>query len=690
MLEVLLIWLVIFLISAPIGTAAIVILARCSDRQEKISLHGMLSFRSRQFINAGDSYRGNSLHFSVGACSIGGLVALTVYAEIYSLFAGVSAGAFLGAMILAALSCWYLYTQREGLECGELSLYRKRTEHSERNANLIWVYSAICYGGVIVVCAYLTSRGYMHYDSDLYHAQAIRWIEEYGVVPGLANLHNRLGYNSAAFPLTVLFSFRFVSSWLAPLGVHAAKMADATVQAVEQAAGQSSVGLTGALGQSAHVVQGYLYLMLWLECLKIFRIFQQKCGGVLPRLSLADFVRLAGIYYLFSSADEIVSPASDYFLVLVTFWILIRFLETDDWLTHALLAVAVVWTITIKLSGAMLLLLAVLPVIRLTRKRHWKSILLFTVTSVLAALPFFIRNVILTGYLVYPFPAIDLFNLPWKVPAAAALADSREIMVWGRGYRDVTRYALPFSAWAGDWFRSQAGADRLFLIVAGVSVLIVILGGILHHVADRVRCVTAGAGGVEARGGRTEAGAKCVEARAGRGRDDCARTHNGRLNVTVLTVEMTLIAAVVFWMKNGPLMRYGCVFVYSLAALNAGIILQNLAELGMNPIQAPEKYLRRAKVLHLAACALITVFLAYKVYAVGREVLSRAAQPYRVWQQDYGTYAVKSYEMNGITFYYPESGDQCGYAAFPSAPTRRDGDIMMMGDELADGFVSVR
>ncbi|SDZ92653.1 hypothetical protein SAMN02745687_01114 [Lachnospiraceae bacterium NK3A20] len=661
MLEVLLIWLVIFLISAPIGTAAIVILARCSDRQEKISLHGMLSFRSRQFINAGDSYRGNSLHFSVGACSIGGLVALTVYAEIYSLFAGVSAGAFLGAMILAALSCWYLYTQREGLECGELSLYRKRTEHSERNANLIWVYSAICYGGVIVICAYLTSRGYMHYDSDLYHAQAIRWIEEYGVVPGLANLHNRLGYNSAAFPLTALFSFRFVSSWLAPLGE-----------------------------KSAHVVQGYLYLMLWLECLKIFRIFQQKSGGVLPRLSLADFVRLAGIYYLFSSADEIVSPASDYFLVLVTFWILIRFLETDDWFTLALLAVAVVWTITIKLSGAMLLLLAVLPVIRLFRKRQWKSILLFTVTSVLVALPFFIRNVILTGYLVYPFPAINLFNLPWKVPDAAALADSREIMVWGRGYRDVTRYALPFSAWTGDWFRSQAGADRLFLIVAGVSVLIIIWGGILHHVADRVRCVTAGAGGVEARGGRAETGAKCVEARAGRGRDDCARTHHSRLNATVLTVEMTLIAAVVFWVKNGPLMRYGCVFVYSLAALNAGIILWYLAELWADPIKTPERYLRRAKVLHLAASALITAFIAYKVYAVGREVLSRAAQPYWVWQQDYGTYAVKSYEMNGITFYYPESGDQCGYAAFPSAPTRRDGDIMMMGDELADGFVSVR
>ena len=44
----------------------------------------------------------------------------------------------------------------------------------------------------------------MHVDTGLYHAQAIRWIEEYGVVCGLGNLHSRFAYNSAAFALCAL------------------------------------------------------------------------------------------------------------------------------------------------------------------------------------------------------------------------------------------------------------------------------------------------------------------------------------------------------------------------------------------------------------------------------------------------------------------------------------------------------
>lgn len=50
----------------------------------------------------------------------------------------------------------------------------------------------------------------MHYDSDLYHAQSIRWIEEYGVVPGLGNLHERFAYNSSFFALSALFSMKFL------------------------------------------------------------------------------------------------------------------------------------------------------------------------------------------------------------------------------------------------------------------------------------------------------------------------------------------------------------------------------------------------------------------------------------------------------------------------------------------------
>jgi len=46
-------------------------------------------------------------------------------------------------------------------------------------------------------------------DTGIYHAQAIRWIETYPVVPGLGNLHTRFAYNSSWLVANALFSFAF-------------------------------------------------------------------------------------------------------------------------------------------------------------------------------------------------------------------------------------------------------------------------------------------------------------------------------------------------------------------------------------------------------------------------------------------------------------------------------------------------
>ncbi|MDL2303625.1 hypothetical protein LJC28_04450, partial [Dysgonomonas sp. OttesenSCG-928-D17] len=48
------------------------------------------------------------------------------------------------------------------------------------------------------------------YDSAFYHYQNIRWNEEYPVVPGIANIDDRFGFNSNYFLLSAIFTFRFV------------------------------------------------------------------------------------------------------------------------------------------------------------------------------------------------------------------------------------------------------------------------------------------------------------------------------------------------------------------------------------------------------------------------------------------------------------------------------------------------
>src|SRR6185436_20307205 len=44
-------------------------------------------------------------------------------------------------------------------------------------------------------------------DTESYHIQSIKWIQEYGSVPGLVNLHERFGFNSSWFSSVALFNF---------------------------------------------------------------------------------------------------------------------------------------------------------------------------------------------------------------------------------------------------------------------------------------------------------------------------------------------------------------------------------------------------------------------------------------------------------------------------------------------------
>ena len=143
---------------------------------------------------------------------------------------------------------------------------------------MIWIL-------LLLVFAYGTSTGIIHYDTGLYHAQSIRWIEEYGVVPGLGNLHSRLAYNSAAFALSALYSMAFLG------------------------------------GQSYHCCAGFLAFLLALVCMEAFN--KERIRKPL----LSDLARIIGIYYLLIIFDEMVSPASDYFMVLLVFFIVIRWLE---------------------------------------------------------------------------------------------------------------------------------------------------------------------------------------------------------------------------------------------------------------------------------------------------------------------------------------------------------------------------
>ncbi len=60
------------------------------------------------------------------------------------------------------------------------------------------------------VCAVYVNQAVEFYDTGLYHFGAIRWLSDYGAVPGLALLHHRFGYASSWFALSAPFN----AGWL--------------------------------------------------------------------------------------------------------------------------------------------------------------------------------------------------------------------------------------------------------------------------------------------------------------------------------------------------------------------------------------------------------------------------------------------------------------------------------------------
>lgn len=508
-----------------------------------------------------------------------GIGAVTVYAQFFSIFWKVGLWANLILLLICILCVAVL--KRQFLE----ELQTCRLTISPIKAVLILA--------LFLIFAYGTSTGIIHYDTGLYHAQSIRWIEEYGVVPGLGNLHSRLAYNSAAFCLSALYSMAFLG------------------------------------GQSYHCAAGFLAFLLALVCMEAFTRERIKS----PRIS--DFARLAAVYYLLIIFDEMVSPASDYFMVLLVFFIIIRWLDLMEWkerlyLPYALLCVLGVVVLTVKLSGALILLLVLKPAFMMIREKRGKDIFRFLSLGVLAVLPFLIRNVILSGWLIYPFTALDFFHFEFKIPKGMAEYDAREIQVYGRGFSDVERYGEPIMDWLPEWIRNLDATNKAFLAMALSGVILLLL--------------------------------LTVYAIWKRKKDMADFLH----------VTGTLAVCFLFWLFSAPLIRYGCVFLWLLPVLVWGYLYLKIS---------PQ--LDRFKIYFI----LLAVFGVYKLSAFGIEVYKGASGRYLIYQKDYENFETMSYELHGVTFYYPVSGDRVGYRDFPSAPQKAE-DIFL-GDTIEDGFKDV-
>ena len=268
---------------------------------------------------------------------------------------------------------------------------------------------------LVIVCVVAVLENATHKpanpDTGIYHAQAIRWIETYPAVPGLGNLHTRLAFNSSWLVINALFSFVYLDVL------------------------------------SFHLLGSVFFVVFLGYCFEgLFRFISGNTD-------VSDVIRIFLIpisFWVFAS--EISSPGTDLPSALLIWIILLeflRFLENGDEvypLQAELLLGLSVFVLTVKLSSAPILLIGIYMLWWKFKQRDLKSLSAVVGIGVLVLLPWLARNVVLSGYLVYPRPELDFFNVDWKIPFKIAAAEKDVIMAWaripGRETREVLQMPL--------------------------------------------------------------------------------------------------------------------------------------------------------------------------------------------------------------------------------------------------------
>jgi len=301
-------------------------------------------------------------------------------------------------------------------------------------------------------------------DAALYHAQFVRWLHAYPLVPGLGNLHGRLAFNSHTHLLTAFFSpAQPPAGW----------------PAFQQTAGSF----------------GFLLLVLH----HVRRAAHHARPGGRPGLSWFYLGSL--LLLLMSLRPWLSSPLPDSLVAVLVLLLLGLLLETPVLPAAGLgwLALLAATGLTWKASGAALLLWPLVGAWRgraavpppspgrgwagwakwpgWGQARRWATL---AGGVLLVLLPWLGRNVGLSGYLAYPLagrggPVVA----DWAVPPARLAADLAEIRLFARRpLADWLRAdGQSVRAWGPVWWQQQAPADqRLLLLALALAGLVLVLG----------------------------------------------------------------------------------------------------------------------------------------------------------------------------------------------------------------------
>lgn len=299
--------------------------------------------------------------------SITGFFSITLFAGFWAVFGPINGFFQYVVLVLSLLLYWKNKTTYTSL------LWNFLKEWRELASKIQYLFLGIA----LLILAQSASEPFI-LDNESYYIQTISWLNQYGLVKGLANLHIFLGQTSGWHITQSVYSFSFLYDRLNDLN-------------------------------------GYLLILSQFYFFKKLNRYQTSKSVIDLTIGLLP---LANIFYF----QFISSPSPDLPIYIISFLLFSLYWEEENELYRlGTICILCFYAILIKITALVLIGLPVLMVFHHYQLVKKKCISIGSI-ALLTGLLFIIKNMILTGYPFYPVNTFRLNSFNWTLP--------REIMAY--------------------------------------------------------------------------------------------------------------------------------------------------------------------------------------------------------------------------------------------------------------------
>lgn len=511
---------------------------------------------------------------------LAGFSVVTALLSIISIFTPINLTANLIFSIFAA---GYLIYDRKNL-----SEFLKFKNSFIKNKSIL-----ILMGIIILYTGLLSITKIQHYDTALYHTQAIKWINLFPAIPGLGAIHDRFAMNNQIFLTAALFTYHEI------------------------------------LLDPIYPLSGFFLIIFMMRViLSTIQAFREKNSFkfTFNFLFAAAFLSYDAMHAQSASPDTIIA-----ILIFFVIHSVLKFIPSkpnEQSLIALFLICFILPTIKISTAPVLLLLLLITPL-------DIKHLLIAITGGLFIFIPFTARNVILSGYMIYPIYQIDLFSFDWKIPKEVAQSLTLTIKSWAKIPRvnAHTVSLLKFSEWMPNWWGRM---DRLMKIIIAGNLFSILNAGILMY----------------------------------------------KKKIRYSLVSSFFFLCAIFWFFSAPEPRFAWGFLISSAIFTYFFLLSPFFDRYFKTLALTLIIITLPLTLRILALPGWIHYVHYSEYNSSASVylLERLFYPTPITKPE-----IKIETVNGIKYFIPVKTDQCYNAPLPCVPGTSPS-VFPRGPELKNGF----